>query len=405
MPREPLTRYQRSLFAFLSVASFFEGYDFIALTQILPNFRASMGVGKDVAGELVTLVNLGTVIAYFLVRAADRWGRRRVLSVTIAGYALASFLSGLAPTVWTFGVCQMIARVFLLGEYATSMVVASEEFPASRRGTALGVIAAFSSLGSIVCAGAVPHLLALPWGWRSVYFVGVVPLAILAFARRGLKETARFAELGKERSATPFVHIWRTPYRRRVLELGSVWFVAYIATQNAVTFWKDFAVTERGLTDGEVGLAVIIAAVVAMPSVFLVGRMLDKAGRRPTAAVVFSLGAVGTWGCYTLHDRWPLTLALMLGIFSSSAYLPILNAFTTELFPTEMRGDGLAWSNNLLGRVSYVLSPLILGRFASTLGWGPVIRTTAIFPIITVLLVYLLLPETKNRPLEETASI
>jgi putative MFS transporter len=405
MPRESLTRYQRSLVIFLSVASFFEGYDFIALTQILPNFRASMGVGKDVAGELVTLVNLGSVIAYFVVRGADRWGRRRVLTITIAGYAAMSFLSGLAPTVWTFGVCQMLARVFLIGEYVTSMVVAAEEFPASRRGAAVGVIAAFSSLGAIVCAGLVPVLLKLPWGWRSVYFVGIVPLAILAYARRGLRETHRFAEIAEKAGARSFMHVWKTPYRRRVLELGLIWFTAYIATQNGVTFWKDFAVTERGLTDADVGIAITIAALVAMPLVFTVGRVMDSWGRRPTAAVVFSLGAVGTWGCYTLEGKWPLTAALMLGIFASSAYLPVLNALTTELFPTDIRADGFAWSNNLVGRAGFVASPFVIGHLASTYGWGPVIRATVVFPIIAILLIYRLLPETKRRSLEETAEV
>ena len=405
MPREPLTPYQRSLVVFLSVASFFEGYDFIALTQILPNFRASMDVGKDVAGQLVTLVNLGSVIAYFVVRGADRWGRRRVLTVTIAGYAMMSFLSGLAPTVWTFGFCQMVARIFLIGEYVTSMVVASEEFPTSRRGAAVGMIAAFSSLGAIVCAGLVPVLLKLPWGWRSVYFVGIVPLSILAYARRGLRETHRFEEIAKTAGAKPMMHVWRTPHRRRVVELGAIWFTAYIATQNGVTFWKDFAVTERGFTDADVGIAITVAALVAMPLVFVVGRVMDSWGRRPTAAVVFSLGAVGTWGCYTLEGKWPLTAALMLGIFASSAYLPVLNALTTELFPTDIRADGFAWSNNLIGRAGYVVSPLVIGHLASTLGWGPVIRSTVVFPLMTIVLIYWLLPETKHRSLEETASI
>jgi MFS transporter, putative metabolite:H+ symporter len=144
---------------------------------------------------------------------------------------------------------------------------------------------------------------------------------------------------------------------------------------------------------------------VAMPLVFLVGRALDSWGRRPTAAVVFSLGALGTWGCYTLEGKWPLTAALMLGIFASSAYLPVLNALTTELFPTDMRADGLAWSNNLIGRAGSLVSPLLIGHFAATFGWGPVIRSTVIFPIVTILLIYWLLPETKARSLEETAAI
>ena len=120
----PFTAYQKQLLVFLSVASFFEGYDFIALTQILPNFRADMHVGKDTAGEIVALINAGTVIAYLLIRGAYRWGRKHVLTTTIVGYTAMTFLSGLAPTPWTFAICQMLARVFLIGEYITSMIVA-----------------------------------------------------------------------------------------------------------------------------------------------------------------------------------------------------------------------------------------------------------------------------------------
>lgn len=364
-----------------------------------------MGVGKDVAGLILTIINFGTVAAYLLVRIADQWGRRRVLTVTIAGYTVMTFLSGLAPNPWVFAVCQMVARVFLIGEYATSAVVAAEEFPSARRGTALGVIAAFSSLGSVVCAGVVPLLLKLPWGWRSVYFVSILPLITVAYARRGLRETTRFAEQVRDVARPSLLRIWRTPHRRRMLELGAIWFTAYIATQNGVAFWKDFAVTERGFSDADVGKAIAIAAVVAMPFVFFVGNLLDWVGRKHGAAIVFSACSVGTFALYTLHGKALLTVALVLGIFASSAALPVLNSFTTELFPTEMRADGYAWSNNLIGRAGYVLSPLIIGVIAQSLGWGPVIRTTAIFPVVTIVLVYVLLPETKGRALEETSSL
>ena len=98
---------------------------------------------------------------------------------------------------------QFIARIFLIGEWATSMVYASEEYPSDRRGTVIGVLQAFSSLGAIFCAGVTPFLLSTAYGWRTVYLVGVLPLVILAFARRNLKETQRFIDMkasGKQSS-------------------------------------------------------------------------------------------------------------------------------------------------------------------------------------------------------------
>src|SRR6478736_1258119 len=248
----PLSGYQRRLLVFLSVASFFEGYDFFALTQILPNLRADFHVGIAGGGLLVGFINVGTILAFILARKADRWGRKPVLTATIVGYTIFTFLSGLAPNVYVFAVLQLVARVFLIAEWATSMVIAAEEFPANGRGTVLGVVSAATGLGAIVCAGVVPLLLKTAYGWRSVYFVSIVPLVIVAFARSGLKETARFSEQATARAARAeesLFSIWGTFHKKRVLQLALIWFLTYVCTQNAVTFWKEFAVAERALTD------------------------------------------------------------------------------------------------------------------------------------------------------------
>ncbi len=400
----PLTSYQRKLFVFLGVATFFEGYDFMALTQILPNLRAEFGLSPKQAGWLVASINIGTVVAYVLVRYADRWGRRRVLNTTIAGYTIFSGLSGFAPNAVSFALLQLVARVFLIGEWATSLVYAAEEFPAARRGMVIGAINAFSSLGAIVCAGTVPLILHTRFGWRTPYLIGVFPLLILIYARRNLRETRRFEEQVRDENR-PFGAIFKTGYRSRVLRLGLIWMATYACTQNAITFWKEFAMAERRLSDAQVGMSITIAAVFSMPLVFMVGALLDRMGRRRGAVVIFVATALGVFGAYALHDRILLTIALVIAIFGASAVLPVLNAFNTELFPTELRGDAIAWSNNLIGRVGYVLSPALVGVFAEQIGWGPAVRMTAIFPIIALVMILSFLPETNARELEETAAL
>lgn len=403
---DAFTPYQKRLFLFLSVATFFEGYDFLALTQILPNLRADFGLAVADSGYLVAFINAGTVIAYLLVRRADRWGRKRVLTATIAGYTLCTFLTGFSPNVYAFAVLQLLARIFLIAEWATSTVVAAEEYPAVRRGMVIGVISAFSSLGAVVCAGVVPLLLHTRYGWRAVYFVGIAPLVVLAFARRGLRETRRFAQqVGSSAAARPLSAILRSPHRKRVLQVGLIWLLTYVCTQNGVTFFKEFAVAERGMSDADVGKAISIAAVAAMPLVFYVGRLLDRVGRRLGAVIIFGLSAAGVFCSYTLRGQWTLTFCLVFAIFGVSGVLPVLNAYTAELFPTELRGDAFAWSNNLIGRIGYVLSPALVGFAAGQVGWGPAVRVTAVFPILALLLILWLLPETSSRELEETATV
>jgi len=402
--REPLTPYQRRLFGFLGVATFFEGYDFFALTQVLPSLRAAFGLDRAAAGYLVGAINLGTLLAYLLVSRADRWGRRRVLSVTILGYALFTFLSGFAPNVWVFGAFQLAARVFLIGEWATSMVIAAEEFPAGRRGTVLGVISATSSLGAVICAGVVPIITRLG-SWRAVYLVGVLPLLLMAWARRDLRETRRFEQQQRVEPARPLLAIFSTPYRRRVLELAAIWFFTYVCTQNAVTFWKDYALGELHLPDTAAATVVTLGAVVSMPLVFFAGKLFDVIGRKPGAIFVYATVTLGVLGAYLFESKTLLVVSMITAMFGLSAVLTLLNTVTTELFPTELRGDAFVWSNNVLGRIGYVASPFVLGELAQDRGWGPVLRASVAFPLVALVLLLWWIPETRGRELEQTAAV
>jgi putative MFS transporter len=88
-----------------------------------------------------------------------------------------------------------------------------------------------------------------------------------------------------------------------------------------------------------------------------------------------------------------------------SAVLPVLNAYTTELFPTDLRSDGFAWSNMLIGRMTQVISPWVLGVLAGHLGWSTPLSATAIFPLLVLGLILWRFPETAGRELEDTARL
>jgi putative MFS transporter len=401
----PFTGYHWRLFVFLSVACFFEGYDFMALTQVLTEIRDEMGLDAWDSGVAAGFINAGTIAAWALIRAADRWGRRRMLTITIAGYTTATFISGLAPEIVSFSIAQFFARVFLISEWAISMVYAAEAFPEHRRGTVIGIIQGFASLGAIVCVGVVPLLKHAPWGWRTVYFVGIVPLLLLAFARRNLKETDKFLEASRQPALRRSVFaVWTQGHAGRLVKLGVIWSLTYACNQTAVTFWRDFAIRERSFSEGDVSIALGLAAVVSMPLVFVSGWLIDGVGRRVGAAIIFTAAAGGTALAYTLYEPWALIASLTLGVFGISATLSVLNTYTTELFPTLSRADCFAWCNNALGRVGYVVSPVVVGYLASQTSWGAAVPLTAVCPLVAVLLIFLWLPETRGQTLEETAS-
>ncbi len=400
-----LTSYQRRLVVFLSVATFFEGFDFIALTQVLPTVQREMHLDQTASGILLSVTAAGTVLAYVLVRLADRIGRRRLLFISILGYTLSTALTATSVSVWDFALWQFSARVFLIAEYAVSMVLAAEEFPADRRATIIGLLQGASSLGAILCAGTVPLLLKSAWTWRTVYLVGVVPLLLMAFLRRSLTESRRFEALtAEERAPRPLGHILRTPYRRRMIQLAIIWGLTYICAQNAVSFWKVFVMNERAFTEEMAAQSIQWAALGSMPVLFSFGWVMDRIGRRRAAAILYPTGALSVALSYSLHGQVPLTLALAWGVFAVSAFLPLLTSFSTELFPTDLRGDAFAWSNNLLGRITYVVSPTLVGLLADHQhSYTVPMVASAVFPIVALVLLLRWFPETARRELEETS--
>jgi MFS transporter, putative metabolite:H+ symporter len=394
-----LSAYQRRLFVFLSVATFFEGFDYIALTQMLPTLRQDFGLAYDEGQRLVSLINVGAVLSYALIRRADAVGRKPVLALTIGGYTLFSLLSALAFEVYGFGLAQLCARTCLLAEYAVSMVVVVEEFPAARRAFAVGVIQGVNSLGAIVCAGVVPLLLKTPWGYRSVYVVGSIPLLLLALLRRGLRETQHFQAQGPRAPRSLFA-IFRSPHRRRVPLLAAIWGFTYLGTYVLVSNFKDYMVTELGYDDASQARAVMFAALGSMPLVFASGKLLDAIGRRRGAVVIFLATVGSALLAFTARDFVWLTVGLTGAIFGTSAVLPVLNAITLELFPTAFRADGLAWSNNLLGRAGYVLGPALSGLLAPQLGIGGATAALSLSSLVALALILAFVPETRGVPLD-----
>jgi putative MFS transporter len=383
------------------VAAFWEGFDFLALAQVLPALRTEFGLGKAEAGALFAFANLGTIAAWFLVRQADRWGRRPVLLVTIVGYAVASAASGLASTVVTFAVAQLLARMFLLAEYGTSVVYVAEDVAPDRRGRALAILQGASSMGAILCAALTPILLRAPWGWRTVYFVGLLPLLLIAWARRELPESRCFQARVPTTGGEGAFSILRTSHRATVLRLAVLWLLTYACSNTAVSFWKDFAITERGLTEAQVGVSLAVASLLSMPLLFGSGRLLDQLGRRRGAVVIYLATAVGVVGAYGLRGHVPLTAALLVAIFGVSAVLPVLNTLTTELIPTASRAQAMGVANNLLGRLGYVLAPLAVGWAAEHSSWGAAMRPLTLSLVAALVLLLRWMPETAGRALPE----
>jgi putative MFS transporter len=403
------------LIILVSTATFFEGYDFIILNLVLPFLQKEFALSLLQAGFAVSAIAVGTIAAFFVIRLGDYFGRRAMLMWTVLGYTAATALTAASHSIYAFAACQFLARVFLVAEWGISTVIVAEELPAAKRGLGISIVQAAAGVGGIVGSVLFPIVTKVSLGWRAMYLVGILPLAVVFFIRRSVHETRRYAELRAAQVDKPaWTEILDPRYRKNLVVLAFLWLFMYLGYTPILTFWTTFAMGDRGLSAGQVSLIVAIAYTLGLSGFIVAGKLMDSWGRRPTCALFFGVGAIATFAAFNA-PKSPVLMgaSLVVLIFFATSYLTLCSTYTAELFPTRLRASAAAWTNNTLGRVGMVLAPTMVGLIAGLFavsgapgvlpssGVGPAVGLMGLFPLLCAVIVLAFLPETKNRELEE----
>jgi putative MFS transporter len=406
--------YLRMLLILLVSAAFFEGYDSSILALLLPNIQSTFGVSETVLGLTRIPIELGLAVAFFVARLSDRLGRRPMLLWSVIGYTAFTALTAVSWDIWSFAFFQFGARVFLGAEYAIGVTMIVEEFPAERRSRALGILLAFAALGTIavgILLGVGLQDTALEW--RAFYLVGLFPLLVLSVFRRRIKETRRWeavkagrlADTPRESMLAPF----RTVHRRNLLIVGFVHMFRSIPLFGSTAWWAFYAERERGFSSDEVAFFIICAYGLGCLGFYLCGRLMETIGRRPTA-MLYGVGAVTFAILLFQATSKPLSfVALLLAVFFGLGMGPVMGAFATELFPTDLRGQSMAWIRNVFEIAGYVFGPAIIGilgdhKTGAIGNIGDTVTALMLLQLPMLWFVWRYLPETKGRELEEISS-
>ncbi|MBO9558936.1 MAG: MFS transporter [Caulobacter sp.] len=347
---------------------------------------ACSAVGGSVAGTL-----------------ADRFGRVRVLTVTILWLGLSSCLCGLAQNFQQLLVARALQGLGFGAEWAAGAVFVAEIVKPEIRGRVLGAVQSAWGLGWGLAAAASALALALlppDLGWRVTFVVSLLPAIAIFLFRIRMAESHAFLASRRQTSWSAIFAGGRLSITLRGSLLatgmhGGYWSIA--------SWWPAMLHTQRGFAATTVSL---YFAVIVGGSLFgyMAGAWLsDMAGRRATLAA-FALGAALSVLASTglpVSDAVLLALSFPLGFFALgmfSAIGPVL----TELFPTEMRGSGLGFCYNV-GRGLAGLMPALIGLDVQKTGLAHAIGLYATSAYVLVLLATAIIPETRGRDLDATA--
>jgi len=184
--------YARKALAASAVGYAMDGFDFLILGFMLSAIAKDLGLGPTAGASLATFTLIGAVIGGFVFGIlADRYGRVRVLSLTILIFASFTGLSAFAQGYWDLVAYRTIAGLGLGGEFGIGMALVAEAWPASQRARASSYVGLGWQAGVLAAALITPVLLPL-FGWRGMFLVGLVPALASFVIRRSVGEPDLF---------------------------------------------------------------------------------------------------------------------------------------------------------------------------------------------------------------------
>ena len=152
-----------------------DAFDVMLYALILTSVIQELGLDRQTGGLMASLTLGASAIGGLVFGViADRLGRTRALNLSILLYSVFTFACGFAQNVWQFAVFRVILGLGMGGEWASGATLVSETWPEKHRGKALGIMQSCWAIGyglaAIVVAIVLPS-----FGWRAVFFVGIVP--------------------------------------------------------------------------------------------------------------------------------------------------------------------------------------------------------------------------------------
>ena len=171
----------------------FDAYAVNIYGLVLPSIMATLGIGAASAGVIGSIFLVGyTVGTVGFGVAADKFGRKDTLGVSILVYGLTTALGGLFGNVIWFTVMRFLTGVGGAGELAVGAPYTCEMFKSKYRALGTGgIVFSLYSLGYIV-AGVAALVLVPVWGWEAAFVVAIVPAFFTFFFRRFISESVRY---------------------------------------------------------------------------------------------------------------------------------------------------------------------------------------------------------------------
>ncbi|MBF6567664.1 MAG: MFS transporter [Candidatus Binataceae bacterium] len=393
---------QRRTFLIVSAAGFFNNYDGALLNLALSQIQAGLKIGEAAIGPVVSMITLGTVLSPLITSQADRYGRRRLLLLALAGCSLLSGLSAFSWNAASFIGFKFFTTAFASVEGSIAIVILVEEVNADSRGLALGLLAAISASGYALAAIGFAGIAIFPFGWRGLFILSFIPLLLIVPLWRMMPESSRYEKsrdsMRQQGFLAPFNALFRT-YPRRFAMIAGVMFLNAMGGTPGGLMQSKYLQQAHGWTPQEVAILMLGGGAVGVLGNIIAGHLSDHLGRRIVGPVF--LIAAPLLGALFFNLSGAFVAAAWIGaLFSQTAGSTVLNTFSAELFPTSHRSTAesvIAVAGTIGGSASLFIEGWLYTVTGSHWHAVTVLMSASILAGIGVAIFY---PETAGSELE-----
>jgi len=425
-----ISRYQWFVFLVVWLGWTLDSADFGLYSLVLrPALTELLGGNPPLAligtyGGILSMMGLlGWAFGGFLFGViADYVGRVRALAFSILLYSVFTALQGLSHGIWDFAIYRFIAGLGTGAELMVGIPLLAEALGENNRAKIAGCMMTGGALGTFLGAWAYSYLGG--YGWRVVFFIGVLPAILIGVMRRRMMEPERFEAVRERRQAVAagrrtadndhefmrFVPVQLfAPEHRRNKIVGVMFGLGSLLAIWTTNIWLptilSLMVQKNGVTGTGavpfVSHGMMIWSLGGIAGYICFGFIADTIGRRGTIAL-YSAGTIAAGltlyiGLETYYPWYPFVLPVfgffVFGTFSGFAiYLP-------ELFPTHIRSTAVGFCTGS-ARVVTSFGPLVAGLMVGLFG-GSFNKVTAVMTCFAALSIVAMMlgRETKNTGL------
>jgi MFS transporter, AAHS family, benzoate transport protein len=386
----------RMIIVFCFLAMLADGYDLGIYGAVLPSLLEykSWSLTPVDAGTIGSYALMGMLVGAIVVgTVTDLIGRKWTLVLCMTVFSISMGLVAMATSPEMFGLFRFIAGIGLGGVIPTTSALTIEYSPTKKRSFNYALMFTGYSLGVVL--GALLSILFLKdMGWRFMFWIGVIPLAVVPFIIKSLPESVSFLlsknriqkaeticmRYGMKMPTIPHAEIAATVAEPVKKANGlSVLFSKKYATAT-IAFWLTYIMgfylvyglntwlpkimTQAGYSIGSSLSFLLILNLSATIGALLAGVIADKMGSKRIISIAY-LSAAVSLALLTLKPSI-IFVYLFVGIagFGSVGITQILNAYVTKYFPSSSRATAIGWGLGI-GRIGAISGPFIIGWIVS----------------------------------------